>query len=85
LTTEDRLPIIKHTDRVECHSGYEYAQRPIAFYWEGDRLEIEEIIASWRHPDGKCFSVRAVNNDLFDLAFTLQYNQVNDQWRIQPR
>ena len=26
---------------VECHSGYDYASRPVAFYWDGQRVEIE--------------------------------------------
>jgi hypothetical protein len=25
-------------DPVECHSGYEYAERPVALHWEGERL-----------------------------------------------
>ena len=41
-------------DPVECHSGFEYAERPIALTWEGQRLEIAAIESTWRIPGGKC-------------------------------
>ncbi len=63
---------------VECHSGYAYAERPIAFYWEGTRLEVELIETEWRIPDGKCFLVRARNGGHFELVFDEEY----DAWRI---
>jgi len=69
------------TDSVECYSGYEYANRPVAFLWEGDRIEVDEIIASWRLPNGKRFRVRSTGDGIFEL----QYDQLNDQWSIQQR
>jgi hypothetical protein len=68
-------------DRVECHSGFEYAERPVALHWEGDRLEIEEILDRWQIPDSKCFRVRTRDGQIFELFF----NELYDEWRIyQP-
>ena len=50
-------------DPVECHSGYEYAERPTALYWEGDRLEVAEILDRWRIPGAHCFRVRTADDD----------------------
>jgi hypothetical protein len=65
---------------VECHSGYEYAQRPLALRWQGERLEIEQVEAEWRTPGGKRFRVRARNG----LVFELFYDELSDDWRVQP-
>ncbi len=65
--------------QVKCHSGYEYAQRPVAFSWEGERLDVEEIIASWRHPEGKCFRVQTDSEQVFELC----YNENLDIWSIK--
>ena len=63
---------------VECYSGSEYAERPIALRWEDQRLEIAEIEAQWRIPGGKCFRVRTRDNRRFELF----YGELYDEWRI---
>lgn len=69
------------TDLVECHSGHEYAERPVFLYWEGQRLEIEEIVARWRVPGGKRFQVLTTDGQTFELF----YGELYDEWRIhQP-
>lgn len=65
---------------VECHSGYEYAQRPVALYWEGQRLEIEQIEGQWRTPSGKRFRVCTLDGRMFELF----YDEQHDNWRIDP-
>lgn len=65
---------------VECHSGYAYAERPVAFLWEGNRLEIEAIEAQWRIPDGKRFRVRTQDGRIFELF----YDELCDEWRVNP-
>ncbi|HEX9011957.1 MAG TPA: hypothetical protein VF813_00520 [Anaerolineaceae bacterium] len=65
---------------MECRSGYEYAERPVALHWEGRRLEIERIEAEWRLPGGKRFRVRTRDGHLFDLF----YEELADGWRINP-
>lgn len=66
------------SELVECHSGYAYADRPIALRWEGNRLEIEEIEARWRIPGGLRFRVRVLDGRVFDLF----YGELYDEWRI---
>jgi hypothetical protein len=64
---------------VECRSDSEYAERPIALHWQEQRLEIVEILSRWRSPAGKCFRVRTVDNQIFELT----YNETTDRWQIQ--
>ncbi|MDD5368638.1 MAG: hypothetical protein PHQ40_06125 [Anaerolineaceae bacterium] len=68
------------TNLVECHSGYEYAERPIAVRWEGQRLTVEQIEAEWRIPGGRCFRVRTSQGQRFELF----YGELYDEWRINP-
>jgi hypothetical protein len=65
-------------DPVECYSGSEYAERPRALYWQGERLEIAEIEESWLTPGGKRFRVRAGEGQVFELIYNLE----TDAWSI---
>ena len=66
---------------VECHSGLEYAERPTALYWKGQRLEVEAVEAQWRISGGKKFRVRTKDGQVFELL----YVELHDEWRIhQP-
>lgn len=65
---------------VECHSGFEYAERPLALYWEGQRLEISKTEAEWSIPGGKNFRVRTTDGRTFELF----YGELYDEWRINP-
>jgi hypothetical protein len=63
---------------VECHSGYTYAERPVAIHWEDARLPIQEIEAEWRIPGGRRFRVSTEDG----RAFELFYGELYDEWRI---
>ncbi len=63
---------------VECHSGFTYAERPIALRWEDQRLEIEEIEDMWRIPGGRRFRVRVQDGRIFELF----YGELYDEWRV---
>ena len=63
---------------VECLSGHTYAERPIALWWEGERLTIVEIIAQWRIPGGRRFRVQAENDQSFELC----YSEQQDEWQV---
>jgi hypothetical protein len=63
---------------VECHSGFTYADKPIALTWEGRRLEIVGIPAQWRTPDERHFRVRTSNGQDFELS----YREAANEWRI---
>jgi hypothetical protein len=66
---------------VECHSGFTYADKPVALTWEGRRLEIFEITAQWRSPDERHFRVRTSNGQEFELS----YREADNEWQIiQP-
>ncbi len=64
---------------VECHSGHEYAERPVTLWWLGERLEIAEILARWRTPKEKCFRVRTVDEQVFELF----YDEISGEWQIR--
>ena len=68
------------TEIVECYSGHEYAQRPTALWWEGQRLVIEAIESEWRFPGGKQFRVRVVAGHRFELL----YAEREGKWRVSP-
>ena len=64
---------------VECYSGQTYAERPLAFYWEEERLEIMEILSNWRSPEGRSFLVVTIDGRTFKLS----YKEREDCWRIE--
>lgn len=65
-------------DLVECHSEIEYPDRPVALYWQGQRLEITEILTDWRTPTGKSFRVLTRDNQVFELS----YQETTAEWQI---
>jgi hypothetical protein len=67
------------SDLVECHSGHEYPDRPTALHWQGERIEIEDIVARWRIPGGRYFRVRTNDDQLFELF----YGELYDEWRVE--
>lgn len=67
-------------DLVECHSGSGYGERPRALYWQGERLEIEAVQQRWRTPSARCFRVRTVQDQVFELC----YQEHRDQWQVKP-
>jgi hypothetical protein len=73
-------PAGQESPEVECYSGYEYAERPLALRWEGRRLEIEQVEAQWRIPGGKRFRVRTQDGRSFELF----YGELYDEWRVNP-
>jgi hypothetical protein len=68
-------------DLVECHSDFEYAERPTALYWQGQHLVITRVLESRRMPEGKAF--RVITQD--DRVFELIYMEALDEWRIQEQ
>jgi hypothetical protein len=64
---------------VECYSGHIYAQRPLAFEWQGQRKEVAEVETDWQAPEGKCFRVRTMDSQVFELV----YLAAEDTWAIK--
>ncbi len=66
-------------DQVICRSEHAYIGYPLAFYWQEQRLEVDEIISQARTPSGYTFRVRNVKLGIFELEF----HQDTDQWSIR--
>lgn len=66
-------------DSVECHSGFTYAEKPLAFIWQGERRLISEILAQSRTPQGRWFRVITMDRQVFELF----YNEEFDAWQIK--
>ena len=69
-------PVSNH---VFCHSGHEFAERPTAFIWQGERHQVKDVVARWRTPYGKRFLVRTADTRIF----TVIYNESSGFWRIE--
>lgn len=77
------------SDLVECHSGYTYAEKPVALTWEGQRLEIDAILAQWRTPEEKHFRVRTSDGGEFELVYREASRESSEGitgrgWKIHP-
>ncbi len=66
-------------NRVECRSDFSYAERPVAFTWQGSRYEIIRVLAEWRLPQGKAFRVLVQAGQQFELF----YMENEDTWEIR--
>ncbi len=65
---------------VECYAGTCYPERPRAFVWEGEQVAVEEVERQWRTLAGPAFRVRTADS----RRFTLAYDEVADDWDVQP-
>ena len=63
---------------VECRSDSDYAGRPVAVYWQEERLEVHEVLARWRTPGGMWFRVNAGSGQVFELFF----DEGADAWSV---
>ena len=63
---------------VECHSGFTYADKPVALRWENRRLEITGITAHWRSPEARHFRVYTTTGQEFELS----YREADNEWQI---
>ncbi len=64
---------------VECYSGSSYAERPVAFQWQGERFAVRELIDRKRTPEGLSFRVCIEEGQVFDLVFL----EETGEWFIQ--
>lgn len=67
-------------ETVECYSGQTYAERPKAFRWEGERLEVEKILTNWRTPEACHWLVLTCKG-----RFELCYKEAQDTWSISQK
>ena len=64
---------------VVCHSEYRYAQRPVSFFCEGERIHVTAALVEWCTPEGRGFKVQADNGRFFNLF----YNQLEECWETK--
>ncbi|MDH7488722.1 MAG: hypothetical protein QHH80_04350 [Anaerolineae bacterium] len=65
--------------RVECYSGYQYAQEPRAVERPEGRAEVASVLRRWREPRGPAFRVRLADGN----EATLRYDEALDQWFME--
>ncbi len=72
--------------QVECYSGYRSNERPVAFTFQGRRLDIQEIVDRWyegsldaTRPAIDYFKVKTDTNQVF----LLRYLSLFDSWSIR--
>lgn len=53
----------------------------MAFHWEGERVEVDNVRISWRTPIGISFSVLTYDRRIFELHYDID----EDRWYIEPR
>lgn len=71
---------------VECYSGFKANERPVAFTYQGERLEIQEIVDRWHEggldssrPVIDYFKVRAADGNVYFL----RYQSDSDAWSLR--
>lgn len=67
--------------RVECYAGARYPERPRAFLYEGDWLEVAQVEGQERTPRELRFRVRVSDG----RRFLLLYDEVRDAWQVRPQ
>jgi hypothetical protein len=64
--------------RVRCYAGASYPERPIAFEWEGQWLEVAKLLRRARTPEGLRFDVLAKDGRTYRLVWDVD----GDSWSI---
>lgn len=74
------------TIQVECYSGYKADERPIAFTYQGERREIQEIVDRWYEggldsskPIIDFFKIKASDGNIY----LLRYQRDLDVWSLR--
>jgi hypothetical protein len=67
--------------RVECYAGARYPERPRAFLYEGDWLEVAQVEGQERTPRELRFRVRLSDG----RRFLLLYDEIRDAWQVRPQ
>lgn len=65
-------------EQVETYSGARLHERPKRFLWQGNWLEVREIVASWQTPDYLSFKVKAEDGRTYLLRWHRQW----DAWDL---
>jgi hypothetical protein len=63
---------------VTCYSGARYAERPVAFQYAGERLQVSAVMRTWREPAALFFLVQTSDGRRFRLA----YEEESGRWCV---
>ncbi len=66
-------------DRVEIRSDHDYIGRPLAFYWQDERLEVSEVLTNLRTPYGYKITVRNNQAGIFELVYDFR----TGEWSVR--
>jgi hypothetical protein len=69
---------LKDRIQVEAYAGASYPERPTAVWWQGQRLDVTQVLRSWRTPDGLHFLVEIAEIGRAELIY-----QDEDGWRME--
>ena len=64
---------------VTCYAGARYSERPRAFVFHGERLEVIEVERRERTPRGLRFRVKVADG----RRFWLVYDEGEDTWDVR--
>jgi len=62
--------------KVNCYSGYTYAERPRSFLWQGTEYKVQQIEKAWQEPGKKLFKITTDKGNAFELC----YNEAEERW-----
>lgn len=66
--------------RVECYAGYRADERPTAFWLQGRRIAVREILDRWRGEDCAHFKVTGEDG----VRYVLRRDDRHDEWALIP-
>ena len=64
--------------KVECHSGYQIKERPVAFQFCDRRYMVIEVVDRWYGEGAVYFKVEADDNNIY----LLKYEEGQDYWDL---
>jgi hypothetical protein len=73
-----RVSLMTGTE-VTCYAGARYPERPRAFVYRGERLEVADVERRERTPCELRFRVRVVDG----RRFWLSYDEAHDAWDVR--
>ncbi|RJR40962.1 MAG: hypothetical protein C4567_10220 [Deltaproteobacteria bacterium] len=65
--------------KVSTYSGSRLHERPLSFTWQGQRLEVREILKQGYGPDSLFFKVAASDGGVY----LLEYHGAADSWEVR--
>ena len=64
--------------KVECHSGYQIKERPVAFQFFNRRYKVKKVVDRWYGEGAVYFKVEADDNNIY----LLKYEEGQDSWDL---